>query len=526
MKIYLNVFWKPIVALLAYPILLSVILEITVQEAGFSVFLNVIENILFAILTFLVVNLLAGIKYGKRIGNILIILFYLILIIESGLFLLFQTRFNASYIYVILNTNFNEVKEFSSVYYQYNLFWLLLFFLPLIKVFPKKIYKKSKTEKAGLIGSLILIVFVLSILKISKLIVYNLPYITVKSYAQYQNQIRSFNKFNDQEKEITVKLVTNNDAIVVVIGESATRKHLGLYGYNRETTPRLDLLSDSLFIYKNVISSHVYTTASIYDIITLSNYENPEESTSLIQFIKNAGYKVYWLSNHRPVGFHDNLVSRLASSAHESLFLNYNDYRNNTSYDEVLLPKLEEKLSLKEKKVIFVHITGNHYAYNKRYPEEFNKFSSDDNNKKNIIIDSYDNAILYTDFVVSEMIETLQQKNLKSALIYFSDHGEEVYDTADFFGHFENKPTSTMYEVPFLVYMSDSFEKPAEFTIDESRAYMLDDFPHSFAHLAGIKSQKIKNNRSIFSAQFSKRKRIIQDSLDFDKFKLYENKKP
>jgi heptose-I-phosphate ethanolaminephosphotransferase len=525
-KIYLNVYWKTVVALLAFPILLSLILEITVQEAGFSVFFNVIENILFGILTFLVVNNLTGIKYGKSLGNSLIILFYLILIIETGLFLLFQTRFNASYLYVILNTNFNEIKEFSSVYYQYNLFWLLLFFLPLLKVVPKKIYKKGQTEKAGLIGSLILIVFVLSILKVSKLIVYNLPYITVKSYVQYQNQIQSFNKSNDQENEISAKLVTKNEAIVVVIGESATRKHLGVFGYNRETTPRLDLLSDSLFIYKNVISSHVYTTASIYDIITLSNYENPEESTSLLRFIKNAGYKVYWLSNHRPVGFHDNLVSRLASSADESLFLNYNDYRNKTSYDEVLLPKIEEKLSLNEKKVIFVHITGNHYAYNKRYPKEFNKFSSDDNTKKSNIIDSYDNAILYTDFVVSEMIKILQQKNLKSALIYFSDHGEEVYDTSDFFGHFEDKPTSTMYEVPFLVYLSDTFEKPSDFIIDESRAYMLDDFPHSFAHLTGIESQKLKKDRSIFSTQFLQRKRIIQDSLDFDTFKLNENKKP
>lgn len=524
MKNYLNIYWKPLIILLAYPILLSVLLEVSISQSGFSVFPNLIENILFSLIIFLAINQLGVIKYGKKIADILIILFYLILIIETGLFVLFQTRFNASYIYVILNTNFNEIKEFSSVYYQYNLFWLLLFLLPILSVFNKKIYKQFKTKSVSLVGSLLLIVFVLSILKFSELIVYNLPYITIKSYGQYQDQVDSINKFNDQEKDIKTKLVTENDAVIVVIGESATSKHMGIYGYNRKTTPRLQKLSDSLLVYKNVISSHVFTTGSIFDIFTLSNYENPKESTSLISFIKNAGYKVYWLSNQRPVGFHDNLVSRLASAADESVFLNYNDYRNKTSYDEVLLPKLKEKLSVSGKKVIFVHITGNHYAYDKRYPKSFNKFSSEINNKKNNIIDTYDNAILYTDFVVSEMIKIVQEEKVKSALIYFSDHGEEVYDTEDFFGHFEDKLTSTMFEVPFIVYMSANFYKPSDFMIDETRAYMLDDFPHSFSHFIGIESELLKSERSIFSSQFKNRKRIIKDSLDFDVFKLHEIK--
>ena len=130
MKRYLNVYWKPCFALLAYPIILAFILEITIQGIEYSVLQNLIENILFAVLVFLTINQFAGIKFGKKIANSLIIFFYLILIIETGLFLLFQTRFNASYIYVILNTNFNEVTEFSSVYYNYNLFWLILFLFP------------------------------------------------------------------------------------------------------------------------------------------------------------------------------------------------------------------------------------------------------------------------------------------------------------------------------------------------------------------------------------------------------------
>ena len=155
MKKYLNVKWKPIVILLAYPILLASILEITIQGTEFSFFLNLLENILFTILIFLLINQLAELKFGKKIANLLVVLFYLIIIIETGLFLLFQTRFNASYLYVVLNTNFHEIKEFSTVYSQYNLLWMLLFLVPLLGVFSKNIYKQGKIKIEGLIGSLI-----------------------------------------------------------------------------------------------------------------------------------------------------------------------------------------------------------------------------------------------------------------------------------------------------------------------------------------------------------------------------------
>lgn len=523
-KNYLNLYWKQSTILLGYPLVLAFILEITVREIGYSTFLNLIENILFAIIILLVINKLAGLKFGKKLANFIIITYYAILFVETGLYLLFQTRFNAAYIYIVLNTNYIEIKEFSSVYYERNIIWLLLFFIPLLSFFPKKIYKRAKAKSNSLVFSSVFILIILGFLKYSKLIDWNLPYVTVKSYVQYQKQMNVFDEFNKEEKNIQIKLVTQNDVIVVVIGESTTRRHMNIYGYQRKTTPRLKELSDSLAIYKNVISSHVYTTASIFNIFTLSNYENPNAPNTLIDYLKNAGYQVFWLSNHRPVGFYDNLVSRLASAADESFFLSFNDFRHNTLYDEVLIPKLNERLSKKGKKVIFMHLIGNHYAYKKRYPKIFSEFTSKEKNSKNEIIDTYDNAILYNDFIVSEIIKTVNQKAQKSAVIYFSDHGEEVYDIVDFFGHFQDKPTSTMYEVPFLVYMSPTFEKPNDFIIDESRRYMLDDFPHSLTHFMGIESELLKKSRSIFSTNFQTRKRIIQDSLDFESFKLNENK--
>ncbi|ARV10397.1 hypothetical protein BTO05_12380 [Winogradskyella sp. PC-19] len=524
MRDYLNVYLKPSIALLLYPILLSLILEITIHEIEFSTFLNFAENLLFAAAILIIVGQLSYFKYGKRFANFLICSFYLMLLIETGLYLLFQTRFNASYIYVILNTNYNEVREFSIVYYNKNLLWLLLFIIPLFPIFKKQIFKKVNLISKKIRPNFIAILIVLLFLKFSGLIVYNLPYITIKSYMQYSAQIEAINKSINSKIKLETKIKTDNDAIVVVIGESANRKHMQVYGYHRKTSPNLKALSESLVVYDDVISSHAYTTGSINDIFTLSNYENPNAVTTLINYVKSAGFKVIWLSNHRAVGVHDNLVSRLASSSDETLFLNYNDYRKNTLHDEVLLPKVRNKLSEKGKKVIFVHLVGSHYAYNKRYPESFNKFQSEEKSSKNEIIDTYDNSVLYTDFILSEIIESVKKLNQKSAVLYFSDHGEEVYDVADYFGHFEDKPTSTMYEVPFFVYMSPTFEKADNFVVDEARPYMLDDFPHSLTHFLGIESELLDNSRSIFSEDFKPRKRIIQENKDFNEFKSSENK--
>ena len=512
-----------LILLLVYPIILALLLEVGIHQIGPSTFLNVLENTLFGIIIYVSVLILNSFKGSKWISKAMLIGFYLILIIETGLYILFETRFNASYIYVILNTNTAEITEFSQTFSTYYLLWLLLFLLPLFSFFPKSIASAKAISKPKIITGLVFILMLAGVLKFSKLIIYNLPYITVKSYTQYKEQVNEIEQFRAENLQIEVVTTTQNELIVVAIGESASRKHMQVYGYDRPTNPLL-IEQDSLKFFNDVISSHVYTMGSLYDALTLANYENPKASQLLIQFLKSANYTTYWLSNQRPVGFHDNLISKLASVSHETVFLNYSAFNENGNYDEVLLPLLNETLSEEGKKVIFLHLAGNHYAYNKRYPTRFNYFKTEEKNEKTSNINTYDNAIRYNDYVLSEVLKLIQQQNKKSAFLYFSDHGEEMYDVADFFGHFEDKPTSTMYEIPFIFWKSPSFETPTDFVIDTSRAYMLDDFPHTLTHLMGISAEGLKRTRSIFSDSFQPRKRLIQDGVDFDEFKAKEKK--
>ena len=142
---------------------------------------------------------------------------------------------------------------------------------------------------------------------------------------------------------------------------------------------------------------------------------------------------------------------------------------------------------------------GTHISYANRYPDTFNKFKdtpfsnykSDETSK---IINHYDNAVLYTDFVVSEIIQKVKDLNTKSFVLYMSDHGEELFKDRNMAGHNEDVSTQDMYDVPFLLWQSDDYKKQKQLTVDEIDSYMLDDLFHSLADLLEISAQEVEPN--------------------------------
>ncbi len=501
------------------PVFLAFFLEASAEGImSYGILPNFFENVLFTVVIFLCAQQFITFYRYNFVIHILILSHYVALIVEVGLYLLFQIRMNAAYVHVVLNTNLEEASEFTNVYFQSRLFWLVLFVVPIGLFFSKQQKLSIRFDMKRTLKALIICLLIAGAFRFFHLGKWNLPFISTKSYFEYRAQIKAINEFKNKTINLEVETLSANKTVVVIVGESTGRQHMSLYGYKNKTTPKLEALSDSLLVYNDVISSNVYTTGSMYDILTLSNYEDPEQSIPLFSYLKAANYKVFWLSNQRAVGFNDNMISRLAALADESVFLSHNDFRNKTLYDAVLLDKLEEKLKVEEKKIIFLHLIGTHYDYSKRYPDTFSIFDTEHDTPKARIVATYDNAILYNDFIVSEVINKTKYKE-KSAVLYFSDHGEEVFDKANYFGHFQNKPTVAMYEIPFLVYLSKDFESPKDFVIDVSRKYMLDDMPHSLMHLMGIKSELLKDSRSIFSAKFEDRKRMINKGLEFDDFK-------
>lgn len=325
---------------------------------------------------------------------------------------------------------------------------------------------------------------------------------------------------------------------LIVIGESLSRRHMGLYGYHRDTTPGLHSLGNNLFVFDDVISGSAQTQPSLRKALTqagvdesLTNYD----ALSMLDLANMAGFKTWWISNQQPLRA---TVSAIAGMADVTQFLS-SDFQGVEvrRFDGYLLPYLQSALEDESpKKAIFVHLMGSHLQYANRYPEDYSRFFGDDvkayrempSSKQLNMINAYDNSVIYTDHVIHEMITQLQassrlRNDISSALV-FSDHGEEVFDTRNFVGHGPDGWTVPMLEIPMLVWASEKYqtawpEKIHAMNNNRSKPYVIDHVFHTAVDLMGIESTALENQYSLLSDQYKPRPRIVY-GVNFDEMVL------
>ncbi len=322
--------------------------------------------------------------------------------------------------------------------------------------------------------------------------------------------------------DISCNLSTNNNTFIVIIGESLTRNHMELYGYTRPTTPLLDSMKNDLHVYTDVVSPNTYTIGVLKKALTFADYDHPEyflQKPSVVDLFRDAGFKTYWVSTQP-------LMTKWGNSY--GVIANESDHVYDLSllkqHDEIVFPCIDKilKEDTEGNKIIFIHLMGSHNMYKSRYPSEYKHFNQNDypipdkpflNDKKKNVIDQYDNSVLYSDFVVSSIIKKMQNKEDQSSLVlFFSDHGEEVYDFRDVVGHFIQGASTYQCEVPFIFWASDSYlSGKQDIVIKENRPFSTVNLIHSLSDLAGFKYQDFAPEKSIFNQRFIPQKRMVED---------------
>lgn len=242
---------------------------------------------------------------------------------------------------------------------------------------------------------------------------------------------------------------------VLVIGESETRDHMHIYGYERENTPFLDSLKSlpDAVIFSHAYSNHTHTVPCLTFALSERNQYNDinlVDAYSVVEVAKAAGYDTYWLSNQERFSPWDTPVAEIASVADRQVWLNGNVGKqiNTFYYDGKLLDFIPD-MSNMTNGFIIIHLMGNHLSYDDRYPEAFNKFSRGDKT-----IDTYDNSILYNDFVLRSIYEKVKNVPHFQGMIYLSDHGD---DADKHLGHESSKFTYRMAHIPLIMLFSESF---------------------------------------------------------------------
>lgn len=264
------------------------------------------------------------------------------------------------------------------------------------------------------------------------------------------NNLKDF-KFNAKKSGDSARI------IVFVIGESSRAANWSLWGYDIETNPRLEKV-EGLYTLPDTFSGTNSTYRSLPMLLTRSTPQNQSEwqrSGTIMQLFKESGYSTAWIGGQSK----DHVVVHLA--------VNYADYVNfDLNYDGILLNDAKEFISEKQGDVfVVIHTEGSHYDYKERYPKKFDQFSpsafvNTSSANKQEVINAYNNSILYTDYLLSDMINFLQNQTRESVLFYTSDHGENLMDDdRNLKFHVQSIPTNYELHVPSLIWLSKSFQE-------------------------------------------------------------------
>lgn len=229
---------------------------------------------------------------------------------------------------------------------------------------------------------------------------------------------------------------TKRSVTVMVVGETARAESFHLNGYSRETTPELEK-TNSLY-FSDVSSCGTATATSVpcmFSKYARDDYDNEKGHgyESVLDAISKAGVEVSWIDNNSGCKGTCDRVEHSKVSAERRPDLCVDD----ECYDELLLENLKQKIASSDgNQLIVLHQKGSHGpAYFKRVPTAFEKFTPVCETaelqkcSQEEITNAYDNTILYTDYVLANIIhylDSISEQGVDTAMLYVSDHGESL----------------------------------------------------------------------------------------------------
>ena len=328
--------------------------------------------------------------------------------------------------------------------------------------------------------------------------------------ADFWKERRYLSKLAEKSRDFKFKAtqVRDNDlpqTIIVVIGESSRYDRWSINGYERETNPLL-AHETNLVSFDDVVTAVAATRLSIPIIVSrkpaAQSLKAGFSEKSFLSAFKEAGFKTFWLSNQMSFGEFDTPTSVFAKEADVTQFLNLGDFTNSSNFDQILLEPVNNAIHDPAlRKLIVVHTLGNHWNYSHRHPKEYDKWQPSlfgvvnpaytDLKNKQALNNSYDNSILYVDWMLSQLIDQLKKTEQMTSMLYVSDHGQTLYDNScnlAFHGH------NTQYEfhIPVFMWFSDYYksqhpEKIAQLYKHKKAKLSTENIFHSLLDLADIR---------------------------------------
>ena len=542
--------------------------EMISSEEGVSI-TRLIGNIA---IWFVLAYLLAGIieVVNKKWVKILIYSITLIFcLVQQFLEANFDTKISSTILNLVAETNQRESDEFLNAFLfsssSINVYIKFLFYIVLILIAEKihsKLYKKFHISWLVKVPVMIVAIMLLAFGGYSTQIYteafkgiytgrmdkpndpFSCTWFSVCELRVERNRTKTVVDITASIEQPSISpSIEDSLNIVLVIGESYIKHHAQLYDYYLDTTPFMNMEKEkgNLIVFNDVVTPANNTTVVLKNILCCNDIGSGESwyNTPFFPAIfKAAGYNVLLWDNQLTLDINTSGFFGVKNFLYDDklLELGFSD-RNDKGFDldaELVESfKSDTSKSLGAHNLILFHLQGQHIDASTRFPHtaEFTKFSVDSikRNEKYLTpekkqrIADYDNATYYNDWVIKQIIDIY--KNSNTILIYFSDHGDEVYDYRDQFGRefgtFTPNKLRYQFEVPFVVWCSNNYKEKhpdiyKQLCVSANKPYMIDKLCHLLFHLGGIETVYYKKDKDILDSSYQVGRRIVNTVNDYD----------
>jgi glucan phosphoethanolaminetransferase (alkaline phosphatase superfamily) len=260
---------------------------------------------------------------------------------------------------------------------------------------------------------------------------------------------------------------------VFVLGESARRDSWSAYGYHRPTTPYLDSLKGEVILLQDAKADANLTEWVVPILLTglkPDHYSLDKVHGNFLDLAHEAGYSTAWLVNN-------NLAISNMIGMYPDRLIFPPDLKGNINgrhtLDESLLDGYQHEIGRSGSRFIGFHLMGSHWEYYARYPKPFQKFANqaalnqvtmasvlvDDPKVESILVDDYDNSLLYTDWFLQQVIEKARALKVPATVTYFSDHGENLQSLDGVAGHGGPAYNRREFEIPAFVWVNSAYRR-------------------------------------------------------------------
>lgn len=284
------------------------------------------------------------------------------------------------------------------------------------------------------------------------------------AWAQVDESSDNNSLINPARKFTYVAPKDGDDTYVVfIIGETTRWDHMGIFGYERNTTPKLAQ-------EKNLAAFRGYScdTATKLSLRCMFVREggadnNPQRTLkeqNVFAVLKQLGFSSDLYAMQSEMWFYSNTMADNISYREQIGAEPRN--RGKTVDDMLLIDEMQNSLAQNPggKHLIILHTKGSHFNYTQRYPRSYAQWKPecigvDSGCTKAQMINSYDNSVTYVDHFITRVFDQLRDK--KAIVFYAADHGESINEREHLHGTPRNMAPPEQFRVPMLVWMSDKY---------------------------------------------------------------------